>query len=107
MNKIISDLNNIYEKTINYKFNDKLDILLNYFININNYNIKKLLKHLNNYNKILFNNENYNIFEIILDLIQYNITNYNIYESMMKNIMNDILLLNNIKTFEEYLIYVN
>jgi len=107
MNKIISDLNNIYKQTINYKFNDKLDILLNYFINIKNYNIKKLLKHLNNYNKILFNNENYNIFEIILDLIQYNITNYNIYEIMMKDIMNDILLLNNIKTFNEYLINAN
>ena len=105
MDKIEKDLNTIYIKTKELNINDILDILLDYFNKIKyNYN---LFEEIKNNKNILFNNEPYNIFDDIYELLTKQITNYFIYENLMKNIMNDIIQKNNLKQFEEYLALLN
>ena len=105
MDIIEKDLNNIYNNTKELNINDILDILLNYFSKIK-YD-KYLFKEIKNNKNVLFNNEPYNIFDDIKDLIQNEISNYNIYDKLMKNIMNDIILNEDLKTFDEYLTLSN
>ena len=105
MDKIEQDLNNIYIKTKELNINNILDILLDYFNKIK-YN-DNLFEEIKNNKNILFNNEPYNIFDDINELLTKQITNYNIYEKLIKNIMNDKILNEDLKSFDEYLILSN
>ena len=105
-NNIINDLNKIYYNIKNQNINIIIDIVLKYFQKnciIND----KLFDEIINNKLILFNNEPYNIFFDIKDLLNNNIDNYYIYDKLIKTILNDILLLNKIKSFDEYLLIVN
>lgn len=101
MNNITKELNIIYINNKDKELNILIDELLNYFQTIN-YN-NELFNILKNNKEILLNSLEYNIFDDIEDLLNHNINNYKLYELLMINILNDIILKNKLKTFDEYL----
>lgn len=101
MNNITKELNTIYINNKDKEINIIIDELLNYFQTIKYDN--NLFNKLRNNKEILLNSLEYNIFDDIEDLLNHNINNYKLYELLMINILNDIILKNKLKTFDEYL----